>query len=342
MSSASIGWICLLVFAFVPVIESRFPQNLDSVNGGASCATCSILLGLVDKLTIVYNETAAQSLERLCSFLPGQYKVYCKVTVEFLGKSVDEMGEKESERIALGQFIVDAFIRGDNPDVVCHALKLCVDAPGEPKCRIYPTKTPPNVPERAELLRRRHPLLNLALAKGKICEIPGIKEICKILDNVFNNEFPLVDTDHDKFGLESTFRGSSWRGKDCNDAASHIHPGARVVQGDGVADHNCNGILGMDSTSGRPYEEEYCDDSKRLGVAVLGDSISAHFHLPEQWLDAREFSVAAFEHLGFILENELDWPQMSATTGHVNVSWPNIEGTWHLSPLTALSLYSMF
>jgi acyloxyacyl hydrolase len=82
----------------------------------------------------------------------------------------------------------------------------------------------------------------------------------------------------------------------------------------------------LDSATGRAFEDEFCNDTQRMGIAVLGDSISAHFHIPEQWLDAREFSEAAFEHLAFILENELDWPQMSATTGHVNVSWPNIEG----------------
>ena len=53
-----------------------------------------------------------------------------------------------------------------------------------------------------------------------------------------------------------------------------------------------------------------CNDTKRMGIAVLGDSISAHFHIPEQWLDAqRIFGSAAFEHLPFILEDELDWPR---------------------------------
>jgi acyloxyacyl hydrolase len=203
---------------------------------------------------------------------------------------------------------------------------MCTDDPGQGKCRVYPTDAGVSIPERAQALRRRHPLLNLHLLERKICDLPGIKEICKILDNVFNNEFPLVDIDQDHFGTETTFRGSSWRGKDCNDVDGNVHPGARAIDGDASVDHNCNGIVGSDSASGLPYENEYCDDSKRLGIAVLGDSLSAHFHIPEQWLDAQQFSSAAFEHLGFILENELDWPQMSASTGHVNVSWPNIEG----------------
>ena len=205
-------------------------------------------------------------------------------------------------------------------------MKFCHDDPGQPKCRIYPSKSPLSVPQRAFNLRQQHPLIDSITATPKICQIPGIAEICKILENVFNNHEALVDLDHDEFGTEATFRGTSWRGKDCNDFSSQIHPGARVSQGDSVLDHNCNGIFGMNSATGQPWEAEMCNDTQRMGIAVLGDSISAHFHIPEQWLDASQFSPQAFEHLMFILENELDWPQLSASTGHLNVSWPNIQG----------------
>ncbi|CAF4277703.1 unnamed protein product, partial [Rotaria sordida] len=103
--------------------------------------------------------------------------------------------------------------------------------------------------------------------------------------------------------------------KDCNDFSSAIHPGARIVQGDAIIDHNCNGIYGINSATGRSWEEEFCNETQRMGIAVLGDSISAHFRIPEQWLDANLFSSVAFEHVMFILENELDWPQLSAVTG---------------------------
>lgn len=332
MSHASIAWLCLFFVAFAPAAATRLSRPVADANGGTDCAVCSIVLGLVDKLTIVYNTSAVNALEKLCSVLPGQYKVYCKVAVEFLGEFGSNVETQvEIRRLCLGPYIVDAFVKGDNPDVICHSLKLCHDTAGQPKCRIYPTAPGVSVPERAEQLRQRHPLMSLFLLEAKICDFPGIKEICKILNNVFNNHIPLVDLDHDKFGVETTLRGSSWRGKDCNDASTAVHPGAQVVQGDATADHNCNGILGMNSATGNPWESELCDDSRRMGLAVLGDSISAHFHIPEQWLDAREFSPAAFEHLAFILENELDWPQMSASTGHVNVSWPNIEGNAHCS-----------
>jgi acyloxyacyl hydrolase len=111
-----------------------------------------------------------------------------------------------------------------------------------------------------------------------------------------------VYLNQNKFGTETTFRGGSWRGRDCN------------------------GIVGMNPSTGQTYEYGLCNDTKRLDIAVLGDSILAHFHMPEQWLDAREFSEVVFEHLPFILQDELDWPDLSAITGHINVSWPNIEG----------------
>jgi len=100
-------------------------------------------------------------------------------------------------------------------------------------------------------------------------------------------------------------------GRDCNDISAKIHPGAQAGQIDVAVDRNCNGIVGIDSSTGKAYEDEYCNDTQRLGIAVLGDSVSAHFHIPEEWVDARQLSIAVFEHLPFILEDELDWPQMS-------------------------------
>ena len=70
----------------------------------------------------------------------------------------------------------------------------------------------------------------------------------------------------------------------------------------------------MDS-NGNPYEDLFCKGSKQRGLAVLGDSISAHFHIPEQWLDATQINEEVFKHIAYIIENELDWPQLSGTTG---------------------------
>ena len=84
-------WIFFLLAIIAPVIQGGVLPDIKSgvsggVNGGADCATCSIVLGIVDHLTIVYNESAAQSLVRLCGFLPTKYKAFCTSAVVFLGE----------------------------------------------------------------------------------------------------------------------------------------------------------------------------------------------------------------------------------------------------------------
>ena len=64
-----------------------------------------------------------------------------------------------------------------------------------------------------------------------------------------------------------------------------------------------------------PYEYKFCKNSQQRGFLSLGDSITAHFHLPEEWFDATTISAEAFDHVAFIIENEADWPQLSLSTG---------------------------
>jgi acyloxyacyl hydrolase len=73
---------------FIPVIDGRLGAFGGGENGGTDCAVCSIVLGLVDKLTIVHNESIEHSLERLCLLLPGEFKGFCKLAVEYLGKFI--------------------------------------------------------------------------------------------------------------------------------------------------------------------------------------------------------------------------------------------------------------
>ena len=313
-----LSWFYLLLAIFLPAISGSLIRG---VNGGSDCASCTITLGVVEHLSMLYNESIISSLERLCNYLPNQFRVYCREAVDFLGP-----------------IVVDGFLKNETPDVICHALGICTDDAGQPECRLFPSKSSrrSSLAQRGSDLRRRHPSLT-SLFKSKLCTFPGIKEICQLIANVTKNHIPLVDLDGDRFGTASSLRGSSWRGKDCNDFSRSIRPGGHTVNGDALLDGNCNGIFGMDSRTGRPWEEQLCDDKQRLGIAVLGDSISAHFHLPEQWLDARQLSVDVFDHLLFIIENELDWPQLSAVTGHINITWPNIEGQFSLRHLALLS-----
>lgn len=57
-----------------------------------------------------------------------------------------------------------------------------------------------------------------------------------------------------------------------------------------------------------------------LGVIVLGDSVSAHFRLPPQWITASMLNKEVFKNFEFIVANELDWPQLSLYTAYLNES----------------------
>ena len=80
----TIGLLSFLLLACAPVAGANLRYG---VNGGVDCAACTVAVGLVEQLSILYNETVVSSLERLCSFFPEEYQVYCKAAVEFLGKS---------------------------------------------------------------------------------------------------------------------------------------------------------------------------------------------------------------------------------------------------------------
>ena len=99
-----------------------------------------------------------------------------------------------------------------------------------------------------------------------------------------------------------------------------IYPGRKPELNDRYTDSNCNGISGVDSYD-IPLEEKYCSSYQPKGVAVLGDSASAHFGVPVRWVRPTEFNETTFENLLFSLVNELDWPQISWATGMSDNCW---------------------
>ena len=112
-------------------------------------------------------------------------------------------------------------------------------------------------------------------------------DIACVIDLFANEHIPLQDIDGDRFSGEPTLRGYHWRGRDCDTKNSMIYPGRKSRNGFlDDTDHDCNGIFGVDQDSGKSYEELYCDETDRRGIAILGDSATAHFHVPPQWLTA--------------------------------------------------------
>jgi hypothetical protein len=126
---------------------------------------------------------------------------------------------------------------------------------------------------------------------------------------------PLKDNDQDRFATaeHKTFRGSDWRGVDCNDKDDNVYPGRKSSTDNVDIDHNCNGISGGNATAS--YEDIFCANSEQRGLIMLGDSATAHFHLPPQWITAEGWNLKGAK---YDATNEVDFPQCSWGTGHVS------------------------
>jgi acyloxyacyl hydrolase len=143
----------------------------------------------------------------------------------------------------------------------------------------------------------------------------GHNVTCKI--KAFADEhYPLQDHDGDRYSMGEfkRLRGSHWRGTDCDDKKDDVYPGRKVTAYESSVDHNCNGIFGGNSTA-PSYEELFCADSQPRGLVMLGDSATAHFHIPPQWITADGWNVDQFVPVAM---NELDFPMCSWGTGHVS------------------------
>ncbi len=51
----------------------------------------------------------------------------------------------------------------------------------------------------------------------------------------------------------------------------------------------------MDPETGRTYEDLFCTGTGQQGVALLGDSAGAHFHLPPEWLNVTELNAGRYK-----------------------------------------------
>jgi len=114
----------------------------------------------------------------------------------------------------------------------------------------------------------------------------------------------LVDFDGDLYSPVFIWRGSAWRGRDCDDIDPNVYPGRNV--GNHYYDHNCNGIYGGNSSGN--YEDLFCAGSGQMGIGILGDSTGAHFGVPIAPLATPSQWVTA-------IELEFDAPHCSWATG---------------------------
>ena len=307
--------VYLLYIIWISVSIPRTTAIPKGVNGGVFCLACTAIVSLNQQLAEYHNTSFADSFYKLCSYFPQPLSYGCYI----LGKVFLPVIEPHEH---------------SSPDVICHMIGQCYTEKGQRECQAYPTKDFTKTVERAKRIayeRLPFPLEELEnIAKYSklgfdICTIPGIKKICETVEYVFGKDKPILDWDDDRFSSYETLRGFAWRGKDCNDFLSSHYPGRKPIDDDVLFDSNCNGINGFNLLKLRTWEDILCGDSSPQGTIVLGDSVTAHFRIPPEWLTATEITEHIFKDLWFVLTNEFDWPMMSTFTGFYEKSdWPAI------------------
>jgi len=251
------------------------------VNGGLSCAACTIVTGIAGQLAQIHNETLLAASLRFCEMLPPAFKEHCINIIKTL------------EPLLISPKFLEIF----TPDVFCYGVDICYLDPGQRFCHLFPrpvTNFRKAVQEMKNLVwtsylrsdfqpnqfhqHFQHPGFDF-------CSIPAIHELCEMFNRSWAQIRPAFDADGDWFSTVSAARGTFWRGRDCRDWDGRSYPGRQPFRGDETADYNCNGIWGVDRITGKPWEDILCKDFDSRGIIYIGDSVGAHFHFPELWIN---------------------------------------------------------
>ena len=258
---------------------------------GMACGACTAVVGIVRQVMKVHSCNATSAVSKFCSFLPFPLGATCTGVSALMNPVVVPLVEE-----------------GESPEVICHAIHFCQD--DQTMCHLFPQKYHGSK-------RRDHIRKVVATHAHKV----GSFDICTYIPaicTVFDQHRPAFDHDDDGFSTFEELRGTHWRGKDCNDWSASTYPGK--ASSDGFVDENCNGIYGMNTTTWQPYEDSLCKGSGAMGVGVLGDSVSLHFHIPRSYVNVSELSAEVMAHTMRLFGNEAGWPMLSWMTGYANVS----------------------
>lgn len=303
-------WVLFFLCTNVVFVYSSGPNDVGrGINGGVPCAACTILVSMAKQLAQIHHESVLESLDRLCGFLPKSYQSSCDNLLKFLGP-----------------FLLKELTSKTSPDLLCYQLQICHIDPGKSMCHLFPLPMSMNHIESGTINRIAFPKEWQSSVKGDpwFCFVPGVRQLCDIIDKVYGKLTPALDLDQDRFSPIEKFRGSLWRGRDCSDFRPDVHPGRRPFQDDMAFDSNCNGIFGTNPKTKIGYEEELCGGTGQRGVIYIGDSVGAHFHAPPSWFTPRLLSEQILTNLTSVLSNEFDWPDLGFATGFQNSSMPDL------------------
>ena len=78
----------------------------------------------------------------------------------------------------------------------------------------------------------------------------------------------------------------------------------------------------MNPATDASWEDELCAGTPPFGTVVLGDSASAHFHIPPAYLDATKIDNSTYATIEAVVANEFDWPMLSATSAFYDSAAP--------------------
>lgn len=274
-------------------------------NGGINCAGCTAIIGLVEQVAQVNAIPVTNAISQVCEMLPSPYNTACTTLIYWYGPGVIKMLEEKY-----------------TADVICNTVGLCNSTNGK-ICRLFPLPkavSPNKLASHIQEAKAKYDFSKIA-AFDKCDYLPALCDLKKSKSHT-----PFYDDDGDLFSTYETLRGDNWRGRDCDDTQSSVFPGR--FDSDVAADHNCNGIYGVDPETNQAYEDQWCKGTGQMGVAILGDSATAHFRIPPTYLTAKTLSLGTFSGLLRNIENELDFPMLSWSTGHVEASVyaPDIDG----------------
>jgi acyloxyacyl hydrolase len=271
-------------YSFLDVFGTMLTGNhlpsTDDRYGGTKCAGCTILLILIESLSDVHGTTVEQVVFflllclELCSFLLQEFEKLCSRLPVILQEPCDEFvtGWRQKKKKKRSFFFFSSFFfllfclvwapliiplleKKETADAVCLAINFCGGGDPGPVCRLL---NPPNdlAKERRAIAETRQ--LMAARQQMTLKKKPSLEKretpwgwLLKKLEYTFNNHVPFDDFDNDTFSTVREFRGWSWRGRDCNDFDRNVRPGRDSRNLDPTVDWNCNGIYGVNPSTGK-------------------------------------------------------------------------------------------
>merc|ERR1712137_1128076 len=283
----------LSVWVIVVILLGQCISVSADSGGGTPCAACTLIFQLMLNLMAIDSAQFDHVVLNYCTTLPPHYADPC---IRFAN--------------SLGEQLIEYVGTHASSDAICHSLGVCSNA----TCNLFPSADTTNLPQ-LDIPE------NLNLKTDNIWQW-----IADFIDKWTSQHVPPLDFDGDKF-VSSTeaLRGRDWRGRDCDGLSPLVYPGRKTSGFPDVIDQDCNGISGRDHL-GRSYENQFCDPAQRRGLIALGDSATAHFRIPEQFLTAADINKTTYNHFLYWALNEFDWPHRSWGTGHLNDTTGDCDG----------------